>query len=143
MRTTSSHIGRLLSAFTIALLLTSILPAGFGQLNSRAGSITLVARLESISVAAALPDDVGFLARGHDNLHQIPVLLTTSWAVPSNRTTVRVVENGKTLFSQAAGDSNRPKRRIDQLNIALPYDRSEAANPETEQSRVIIFVQAL
>ena len=143
MHTRSSCIGRLLSALAIALLLTSISPPGFGQVNSRTVNITLVARLESLSVGATLPDDVGFPARGYDNSPQIPILLTTSWAVPSNRTTVRVVENGRTLFSQAAGDSDRPKTRIDQLNIVLRGDRSEVANPESQPCRVIIFVQAL
>lgn len=143
MRTTSSHIGRLLSTFPIALWLMSTPPAGFGQFNSRPASIALVARLESISVVAALPGDFDSLAPGHDSLHRIPALLTTSWTIPSNRTTVRVVENGKSLFSQPTVDSNRPTKRIDQLNAAIYCDRSEEANPEVEQGSVIIFVQAL
>lgn len=143
MHTTSSHTGRLLSAFMIALLLTSISPAGMGQLNSKAASIGLVARLESLSVVAVLPRDIGFPAPERDNIPHIPVFLTTSWAVPSNRTTVRVVEDGSVVFSQASGDSNRPKTRIDQLNIALPCDLSEVANPGTQQRRVTIVVQAL
>ena len=141
MHTASLDFGRLLRNLSIALMLASIQRAGIGQLNSRNVSITLVARLESLSVSAVLPADGGFPAPGHNG--PIPISITTSWAVPSNRTMVKVVENGKTVFSQAAGDSNRPKRRTDQLNIAVPCDRSEAANSETQHHRVIIFVQAL
>lgn len=143
MHTVSSYISRLLSTFTIALLLTSNSASGFGQLKSTTASIALIARLESLSVAATLPDNVGFPAPGHNAVSEIPVLLTTGWAVPSNRTTVRVVEDGKTLFSQGSGDSNRPKRRIDQLNIAVPCDELEAATREIKQRRVTIVVQAL
>lgn len=141
MHTASLDIGRLMRKLSIALLLASIQPAGIGQLNSRNVSITLVARLESLSVSAVLHADGGFPARGRNG--PIPISITTSWAVPCNRTVVRVVENGKAVFSQAAGDSNRPESRIDQLSIALPSDRSETANANTEQGSVIIFVQAL
>jgi len=139
----SSYISGLLSTFTIALLLTSNSPTGFGQLNSRTASITLVAKLESLSAVATLPDAVGFPARRHDGLSEIPVFLTTGWAVPPNRTTVRVAEDGKTPFSQDSGNSNRPKKRIDQLDVALPCDSLEAANPEIKQRSVTIVVQAL
>ena len=142
MHTVSSYISRLLSTFTVALLLTSNSATGFGQLKSTT-SIALIARLESLSVAATLPDSVGFLAPGHNAVSEIPVLLTTGWAVPPNRTTVRVVEDGKTLFSEGSGDSNRLKKRIDQLNIAVPCDELEAANREIKQHRVTIVVQAL
>ena len=139
----SSYVSGLLSTFTIALLLTSDSSTGFGQLASRKSSITLVARLESLSIAATLPDRVAFPVQRRAGLSEIPVLLTTGWAVPSNRTTVRVIEDGKTLFSQSSGGSNRPTKRVDQLNVALPCDSLEAVNPEIKQRRVTIVVQAL
>jgi hypothetical protein len=143
MHTNSSHIVRLLSTVTIAVLLTFISPAGLGQLNSRAGSISLVARLESLSIVAEMPNDFAVPARVPHGLDQIPVLLKTSWAVPSNRTMVRVDEDGKRLFSQATGDSNLPQRRIDRLNITVPCDGPEAANLQAQRPRLVIFVQAL
>lgn len=141
MHTSSSRTGRLLYACTVALLLTSISPSSLGQFNSRPASVALIARLESLSVGAAPSGDVSFA--GHGDKHPVSVLVTTAWAVPSNRTTVSVLENGTPLFSQSAGESNRPGRRIDQLNIALAPDRSEGANPENQRRKVIIFVQAL
>jgi len=141
MHTASLDFGRLLRNLSIALMLASIQRASTGQLNSRNVSITLVARLESLSVSAVLPADGGFPSPGHNG--PIPISITTSWAVPSNRTTVRVIEDGKTLFSQSSGDSNRPKKRIDQLSVAFPCDRLGAAEPEIKQRRVTIVVQAL
>jgi hypothetical protein len=139
----SSCIGRLLSGLTIVLLIATISPSVFGQNNSTTASITLVARLESLSVCAAFPDDAGATIRQHDNSTPIPVLLTTSWAVSSNRTTVKISENGRALFFQAAVDSDRSKTRTDLFNVVLHGDRSEAANPVIQPSRVIILVQAL
>lgn len=135
----SSGAARLLNALTIVLLLTLQSSPSLGQVNARSVSITLVARLESLSVAATVANETAW--GGHDVLHH--VLVTTSWAVSSNRTTIRVTENGTPLFSQAPGQSNRPGQRIDPLNLSPASNKSEEANAEIQPRRVVIFVQAL
>ena len=134
----SSGTGRLLSALTIALLIMLLSLPSLAQVNSRGASITLVARLESLSVEATLPNDDS--SSGHMQRH---VLVTTSWAISSNLTTIRVIENGTPLFSQALGQSAQPGRRIDALNLASTPDKLGGANPETQPRRVVILVQAL
>lgn len=138
MHRSSSGPRRLLSALTIALLITLLSPPSLGQVDARSASITLVARLESLSVKATLSNDDG--SGGYMQRH---VLVATSWAVPSNRTTIRVIENGTPLFSQALGQSAQPERRIDPINLAPAADKSEEANTETQPRSVVILVQAL
>jgi hypothetical protein len=138
MHRSSSGTGRLLSALAIFLLLTFLSPPSLGQVDSKAASITLVARLESLSVAATLANDAGW--GGRDMLH---VLVTTTWAVSSDRTTVRVIENGTPLFSQALGESNHPGRRIDPLNLPPGQGKLRGANAESQPRSVVILVQAL
>lgn len=138
-KSSSSGTDRLLGTLLIALLLTLLSPPSLGQVNARSASITLVARLESLSVAATLANGTGWSE--HEIAHQ--VFVTTSWAVSSNRTTIRVTENGLPLFSQAPGQSNGPGRRIDPLNLAPAPEKPEEANAESQPRRVVIVVQAL
>ena len=135
----ASGTDKLLGALAIALLLMVFSPPILGQAGSPTASISLVARLESLSVAATFANDAGW--DGPDMLHH--VLVTTSWAVPSNRTTVSVTENGTRLFSQALGESGRPGRRMDPLPLPPSQDKSEEANAENQPRSVIILVQAL
>lgn len=139
MHRSLSGTGRLLSALAMVLLLTFLSPPSLGQVDSKAASITLVARLESLSVAATLANDAGW--GGRDMLHH--VLVTTTWAVSSDRTTVRVIENGTPLFSQALGESNQPGRRIDPLNLPPGQGKLRGANAESQPRSVVILVQAL
>jgi hypothetical protein len=143
MHTSPSRTSTLIYALSLTVLLMPISQHSPGQINSRAAGITLVARLESLSVAAALIDNDSSTAQRLNRSHAASVSVTTSWAVPSNLTTVRVVENGMPLFSQAAGDSNRPGMRTDLLNVALPHDKPEGMSAQDQHRTVTIFVQAL
>ena len=143
MHTSSSRTSTLLYALSLTVLLMPISQHSPGQINSRAAGITMIARLESLSVAAALIDYDGSAAQRLTRSHTASVSVTTSWAIPSNLTTVRVVENGTPLFSQPAGDSNRPGRRTDLLNVAISHDRSEGTSAQNQHKTVTIFVQAL
>lgn len=140
MHTTPLRTSFVLCALTVLMLLMPTSQSSSGQLNSRAGGITLIARLESLSVAAALTEE-GSSTRVPENAHSASVAVTTSWAVPSNLTTVRVVQDGLPLFSQAAGESNRPGSRTDLLHIQLPREKSSGMSPQ--RKAVTIVVQAL
>jgi hypothetical protein len=62
----------------------------FCQLNSSAASVVLIATLESVTVAAT-PTITIPLASGDRAKSVPPISITTSWAVRSNRTTIRLV----------------------------------------------------
>jgi hypothetical protein len=139
----SSHTRRPHYLLTVILLLTLKAPASLAQLSSGPGSIALTARLESLSVSAVPPEDAIGGAGDHNKVHRISVRLTTSWSVPSNLTTIKVVEDGTPIFSQSTGQSSRPGKRLDQLYIERGPDETEGASLENQRRRVIIIVQAL
>jgi hypothetical protein len=72
------------------VLFTLNVPFAFCQLNSRAASVTLIATLESLSVAAT-PTIAIPLVSGGAATKPLQIAITTAWAVSLNRTTVRVV----------------------------------------------------
>ena len=142
MHTSSLRNYSLRRALIIAVLMTATVLPCFGQLNSRPGSIALIARLESLSVTTSPADGFSLIARTHDEFPHVPISLSTSWAVPSNRTTVRVIEDGTPLFAQPSGESNHPGHRTDRLDVAIAHERSET-DRENKRRLVVIFVQAL
>lgn len=122
----------------IALSTTSSLPSAAQVACSGAG-ISLVARLESLSVSV-LPSAPSTAERGRERLSYLSVL--TSSVLPSNRTTIRVFENGTPLYTQAATESGRRERRTDQVDL-LPMRMSpEAKNPDGQRI-VLIRMEAL
>jgi len=140
MPISSLRRGRLVRVFLIGVLTASISPCGGGQLNSGGASVALVARLESLSVSFASADSGALEQPGRGT--PAHMTLATSWALPSHRTTVRVVENGVPLFSHAAGDSNRAGSRMDQLDFALSSTRLAGSSTESSRRSVVIVVEA-
>jgi len=141
MKTKSSRSRCLLCALTIWVLLMSASQHITSQLNSRAGNVSLVARLESLSVASVPASNEGLNELEHNGVRRMTVM--TSWAIPSNRTTVRVFENGMPVFSQASGESSGPGRRTDQIRVVLERDGVGTANTNGERNSVVIVVEAL
>lgn len=105
--------------------------------------MTLVATLESLSVAATSRDGLEFSTNGMQGARLFPLTITTTWAVPSNLTTVKVTYDGITVFTQKAGETNRVARRIDNIDLALPSDRTERQTDGLLRGVVRILVQAL
>lgn len=134
---------RLLCALSIAIFSALMASASAAQTNSRPASITLVARLESLSVAVSLTGDVCSTNQGWERPHPVCVLVTSSWAVSPNRTTIRVIEGSRSLFSQSSGESNRPSRRVDQLILEQAPDGSERGNPNNQLGKLTLLVEAL
>lgn len=142
-------------------LLTVSMPRAFEQLDRQPpltpgpASVMLVATLESLSVGAAPPLVQNAAAQGQ------PVAITTSWAVPANLTTLRLVgyleddpkaaqasallqAGGEAipLFTETAGKSNLPATRIDRLNIAMDW-QDAAVHAAGNKGVLSILVQAL
>lgn len=136
----SMRTGRLYRVLVVSMLTALLAPCGRGQLNSGGASVALIARLESLSVSFAPANAVSVAQVSHDATPHLT--LATSWTLPSNRTTVRVVENGVPLFSHAADDSNRAGSRTDQLDFALSNTRSEKSGTESPRRSVVIVVEA-
>jgi hypothetical protein len=126
-----------------SLFLLANAASGWGQLNARTASVTLVATLESLSVAATSRDGLEFSTNGMQGARLFPLTITTTWAVPSNLTTVKVTYDGITVFTQKAGETNRVARRIDNIDLALPSDRTERQTDGLLRGVVRILVQAL
>ena len=124
-------------------------------------SVTLIATLESLTVtarpmAAAAPSlerdamaDAGSLA------------ITSSWAAPANLTTVRMVwvagggsadqidemrakgAEGRVVYAQRAGESNRAFTRTDTLHVENKAPVSPVQHSNPGRSSVSVVVQAL
>jgi len=142
MQPNSLRRRRVICALGITFLLVWGSPLNFGQVNSGPSAVSLVARLESVSITARLSEDVRCTASGRNERRVSSVSLAASWALPTNRTIVRIIENNTPVFAQVAGESGRPERRIQQLEIALACDRSEEQDPEIHQRKVVISVEA-
>jgi hypothetical protein len=130
----------LLMQLAVVLLLVFPSPQAFCQfasrppLTSRPTGIMLIATLESLSVvatpfAAPLPSSAA-----NALTNRPPISITTSWAVPTNLTTIRLtgyladasqaigtnrLPGLKTAleFAQTAGETNQAATRIDNLKI--------------------------
>ena len=137
MKITFFRIATHKCALSIVLLMASISPCSLGQRNSGVANVTLIARLESLSVTVSPSYQLSH------TLDRDFLLVTTSWVAPSNRTTIRIVENGTIYLSEAIGESNQPRTRIVQLKVAIPDGRSNVQHPGDERGRVIIVVEAL
>jgi hypothetical protein len=83
------HSRRLVFAAGLLVFASSIAPSAFAQLNSSPASVTLTATLpESLTVSAS-PNNVTFaLAAGQTATGNVPVQLSTTWVLGSNRTSV-------------------------------------------------------
>lgn len=115
----------------------------WGQLNGRTATVTLVATLESLSVGATPRDGLEFPTNGMEGARLFPLAITSSWAVPSNLTTVKVTQDGITLFAQKAGETNRVARRIDNVDVVLTSDKNDGQTDGLPRGVVRILVQAL
>jgi hypothetical protein len=82
-------------AFRLLLLLTAMAPfvaqTSQAQLNSNTASVVITATLLETLTLTALPSAVALnLAPGGDSESSVPVVITTTWALGSNRTQVNV-----------------------------------------------------
>lgn len=139
-------------------------------LRSGSGSVLLIARVESLSVGAALDSAIPVGLQGRTAAVSQEVAVTTRWAVPANYTTFRLMgyvgeagpfgagarvessetsgdetgsaEPGETLLVVDSG-SNAAKTRTDE--IALGYQKEGQGERRTaaEGGRLTILVQAL
>jgi hypothetical protein len=87
MATCNKSLGAVVLAILLGVLNSQFL---FAQLHSGGASVLLIARLESLSVSAtsAVPTVLGAGSAITDSQQ---VAVRTSWAVPANRTTVRLI----------------------------------------------------
>lgn len=86
MATGGRRFGALLAGISLALFSSPSL----AQLHSRPASVMLVATLESVSVSAT-PGIPGVRDNDGPRPDSQPVVITTSWAIPAHRTTLRLV----------------------------------------------------
>lgn len=82
-------------AFRFVLLLMALLPAipqpGMAQLNSNTASVVITATLLETLTLTATPSAIALdLAPGGDSASSVPVVITTIWALGSNRTQVNI-----------------------------------------------------
>lgn len=140
-----------LSPIILAILLGFLSsPSLFAQLHSRPASVMLIARLESLSVSAtsAGPEVPGVGAATEDSRE---VAVKTSWAVPANCTTVRVIgglsdgsqvvaaeERAVNSGSKTAAPSARGKDAAQSVAVA---DRAETLRPG-ETGRTLMSQEA-
>ncbi len=97
----------------------------FGQLYSRPASIVLIATLESLSVSATpLAPAVSQAGEGTADSHLLTI--TTSWAVPANRTTLRMVGS----FSTASPALWTAKMDPSIAPMAAAPSRAETSVPD-------------
>jgi hypothetical protein len=134
--------GRLVLAVITCILPLSISQPCSGQRTSKQASVYLTARLESISVSAVPFTEFDLIGQGHGELGDRSVLITASCALSSERTLVRIVENGRPLFFGTAWGSNRPVHRVYQLSIPAPDGRSGREEFNVQRRSVSIIVQA-
>ena len=128
----------------ISFLMSSGLTRSFGEAIAKPASINLVARLESLSVTAAPQKQVD--STGWGSHTELPgcLSITASWAIPSNRTTVRVIENDTPLFVLSPDDTGRPGRQTHQLRLGCTPARSEKVNDHNQGPPTVnIVVEAL
>jgi len=82
-------------AFRFMFLMTALLcaapPCGTAQLNSNTASVVITATLLETLTLTATPSSVTLnMAPGGDSEGSVPVVITTTWALGSNRTQVNV-----------------------------------------------------
>ncbi len=116
MATGNRQFRAVVLAILVGALASRPVPA---QLHSGTASVMLIATLESLSVSASTAAPAGAQAGAEfDGSH--PVAITTSWAVPAHRTTVRVV--GDVSDVPTAGEA------VEAVATAAP------ASPEAKQA---------
>lgn len=125
---------------TVSLLFSG--NAVWGKSASRSATVTLIATLESLSVSASPRGTFPLSTSNRIGQHLFPLTITTSWAVPSNLTTVRVIHDGVTLFAQKAGETNCVARRTDHVDVVLKDDIRTTTERQISEP-VVILVQAL
>jgi hypothetical protein len=145
------------SALAALFFLLAMVPAHLAcQMSDRPpmvlgrASVTLIATLESLSVGVA-PMAPAVPVPGHDSVPDAgSVAITTSWAVPANLTTIRMIciasdgsANAIDVYAQRAGESNRAFTRTDYLHVEnrTPVAPAQHTNPSTGSLNVV--VQAL
>jgi hypothetical protein len=127
---------------TSALILPSSSDSS-AQFASRSASVTLIATLESLSVAASPRTGSSPSPYTFRGTEYVPVTIVTKWAVPSHRTTVRLVNGDETLLMQTAGESNLAAKRVDDFDVVLSRDLENESNRKVTSGEVLIQVQAL
>jgi hypothetical protein len=126
-----------------SLFLFTNATSSWGQLNGRTAAVTLVATLESLSVGATPRAELELSTNRIQGTRLFPLTITTSWAVPSNLTTVKVTHDGIDLFAQRAGETNRVAKRIDNIDVVVTSDKTDRQTDGSPCGEVRILVQAL
>lgn len=103
---------RILETMFGALIATLASQSSFGQLHSRPAGVVLVATLESLSVSATTPSLLASASDGASIDGSERVQIRTSWAVPADRTTLRLIgalsTESQTISGSNGGSANPP-----------------------------------
>lgn len=160
-------------------LLILVMQGGFGwcQMHPRprptsgAGSVLLIARVESLSVAAAWATASPVRLDGQPSAVSAEVAVTTQWAVPANYTTFRLLgyigkagpfgagvqadrseiagnetgssDSGETLLVVDSGETNAARTRTDDIALRDVEQGRDERSTDTEEGRLTIVIQAL
>jgi hypothetical protein len=81
---------RRIGAFILGILLALVSSPSLAQLHSRSASVMLTATLETVSVSAT-PGFPASRGDGGSRPDSEPVVITTIWAIPAHRTTLRLI----------------------------------------------------
>jgi len=119
------------------LLLLAASDTCSAQLNARPGAVLLIARLESLSVST---DANGHESAGN-NVYSDgnSVSLTTSWAVPANLTTLRVLGYVQAATPGPSAEDIAPCKRV---SSPADVDPDRSCGPEVRYIPVTLFSQA-
>lgn len=142
MQMSPSRRRRVIGALGVTCALGWGLPQSVGQLKAGPASVSLVARLESVSITARLSNDLSCITLGHRERHVPSISVAVSSFLPSNRTMVRIIENNRELIAQAAVESKRTEGSGQRLDIARVCESSAEQEPENQQRKVVIVVEA-
>jgi hypothetical protein len=86
---TAASRNRRLGIAVLAICLGAVnAPLAWGQLHSRPAAVVLIANLESLSVSARFAPSFPGTGPAETDLEQVAV--STSWAIPAHRTTLRL-----------------------------------------------------